>query len=115
MVEFGGWQLPVQYTGVVAEHQAVRGSAGLFDISHMGRLSFGGPKAIDLIQHVWTNDAASMVDGQVRYGLVCNENGGVRDDVLVYRWPYGWSMVVNAANREKIVGVLNEHNKDRGV
>lgn len=115
MVEFGGWQLPVQYTGVVAEHQAVRSAAGLFDISHMGRLSFGGPKAIDLIQHVWTNDAASMADGQVRYGLICNENGGIHDDVLIYRWPYGWSMVVNAANREKIVGVLSEHNRNRGV
>lgn len=115
MVEFGGWQLPVQYTGVVAEHQAVRSAAGLFDISHMGRLSFGGPKAMDLIQRVWTNDAATMADGQVRYGLVCNEKGGVHDDVLVYRWPYGWSMVVNASNREKIVGVLNAENKQFGV
>src|SRR5438874_7546854 len=103
MVEFGGWQLPVQYAGVVAEHQAVRSAAGLFDISHMGRLSFGGTDAQALIQHVWTNDAASMSDGQVRYGLVCNDRGGVRDDVLVYRWPYGWAMVVNAANRLKIV------------
>ena len=78
MVEFGGWELPVQYVGVVAEHQAVRTSAGLFDISHMGRLSFGGPDAMALIQHVYTNDAATMTDGQVRYGLICNENGGVR-------------------------------------
>jgi aminomethyltransferase len=107
MVEFGGWDLPVQYSGVIAEHQAVRGSAGLFDISHMGRLSFAGPAAELLIQHVWTNDAATMKDGQVRYGLICNEHGGIRDDVLVYRWPYGWSMVVNASNRTKIVEHLN--------
>jgi aminomethyltransferase len=103
MVEFAGWQMPVQYTGVVAEHQAVRKAAGLFDISHMGRLSFGGPASLELIQAVYTNDAATMTDWQVRYGLVCNEQGGIRDDVLVYRWPYGWAMVVNASNRRKIV------------
>ncbi len=115
MVEFGGWELPVQYSGLVAEHLAVRRSAGLFDISHMGRLSLGGPDALALIQHVWTNDAAGMVDGQVRYGLICNPAGGVEDDVLVYRWPYGWSMVVNAANREKIVGILREYAAGRNV
>src|SRR3989440_3851339 len=106
MVEFGGWELPVQYAGVIAEHQAVRTGAGLFDVSHMGRLSFGGPGALGLIQAVWTNDAAGMKDFQVRYGLVCNENGGTHDDVLVYRWPYGWAMVVNASNRLKVLGVL---------
>jgi aminomethyltransferase len=113
MVEFGGWQLPVQYTGVVAEHQAVRSSVGLFDISHMGRLSFDGPDSAKLIQHVWTNDVETMGDWQVRYGLMCNEQGGIHDDVLVYRWPYGWSMVVNAANREKIVSVLNDNRTGR--
>lgn len=115
MVEFGGWQLPVQYTGVVAEHHAVRKAAGLFDISHMGRLSFGGPDSQALIQSVWTNDTASMVDGQVRYGLICNESGGIHDDVLVYRWSYGWSMVVNASNREKIVGVLDRAKQGKQV
>src|SRR5438094_3900665 len=74
----------------------------------MGRLSFGGPAALDLIQRVYTNTAATMKDFQVRYGLVCNDQGGIRDDVLVYRWPYGWAMVVNASNREKIIGWLNE-------
>src|SRR5947207_2646992 len=115
MVEFGGWELPVQYAGVLAEHQAVRTGAGLFDISHMGRLSFGGPGAESLIQHVWTNDAATMTDMQVRYGLICNDRGGIRDDVLVYRWPYGWAMVVNASNRTKIVAWLNEHKGSRNV
>jgi aminomethyltransferase len=103
MVEFGGWDMPIQYTGIVEEHTAVRTKAGLFDVSHMGRLSLGGPDALAFIQAVYTADAASMKDFQARYGLVCNEHGGVRDDVLVYRWPYGWSMVVNASNREKIV------------
>ena len=96
MVDFGGWDMPVQYTTIIDEHTAVRTAAGLFDISHMGRLSFAGPDALALIQHVYTNNAATMKDGQVRYGLVCNEQGGIRDDVLVYRWPYGYAMVVNA-------------------
>jgi aminomethyltransferase len=115
MVEFGGWDLPVQYSGVIAEHQAVRSSAGLFDISHMGRLSFAGSDAEALIQKVWTNDAGTMKDGQVRYGLICNEQGGIKDDVLVYRWPYGWAMVVNASNRIKIVEHLNAVEEGRDV
>jgi len=115
IVEFGGWDMPIQYTTIIDEHTAVRSAAGLFDISHMGRLSFAGPDALDLIQYVYTNNAATMKDGQVRYGLVCNPQGGVRDDVLVYRWPYGWAMVVNASNREKIVGWLAEHKGGRNV
>jgi aminomethyltransferase len=109
MVPFGGWDMPVQYTSILEEHKAVRTSAGLFDVSHMGRLSFGGAGAFDLIQKVWTNNAATMKDFQVRYGLICKENGGTLDDVLVYRWPYGWAMVVNASNRDKIVGWLKQH------
>src|SRR5262245_41827120 len=115
MAEFGGWDMPVQYTSIVDEHTAVRSAAGLFDISHMGRLSFGGPDALDLIQHVWTNNAATMKDMQARYGLVCNDQGGIRDDVLVYRWPYGWAMVVNASNRDKIVAWLEQHRAGRDV
>jgi len=109
MVPFGGWDMPVQYTSVIDEHKAVRSGAGMFDVSHMGRLSFGGTGALDLIQKVWTNNAATMKDMQVRYGLICKEDGGTLDDVLVYRWPYGWAMVVNASNREKIVAWLKEH------
>jgi aminomethyltransferase len=109
MVPFGGWDMPVQYTGIIDEHKAVRTGAGLFDVSHMGRLSFAGPGAFDLVQKVWTNNAATMKDFQVRYGLVCNGAGGCLDDILVYRWPYGWAMVVNASNRDKIVGWLNQH------
>ncbi len=115
MVEFGGWDMPVQYSSIVEEHHAVRTTAGLFDISHMGRLSFSGPDALALLQHVYTNNAATMKDGQVRYGLVCNEQGGIRDDVLVYRWAYGWAMVVNASNRGKIVDWLAHHKGARSV
>lgn len=122
MVDFAGWDMPVQYTTIMDEHATVRNAAGLFDISHMGRLSFGGPDALALIQKIYTNNAATLKDGQVRYGLVCNDKGGIRDDVLVYRWPYGYAMVVNASNRVKIVewieqskGALNVQVQDQTV
>jgi aminomethyltransferase len=108
IVDFAGWDMPVQYTTIVEEHNAVRSAAGLFDISHMGRLHFTGPDALALIQRVCTNNAATMKVGQVRYGLVCNDAGGIRDDVLVYRWQDDYTMVVNASNREKILGWLAE-------
>src|SRR5262245_12282206 len=113
VVDFAGWDMPIQYTSIIEEHQAVRTGAGLFDVSHMGRLSFNGPDTLALIQHVFTNNAATMNDLQVRYGLVCNEQGGIRDDVLVYRWPYGYAMVVNASNRAKIVQWLADHKGSR--
>jgi len=103
MVEFGGWEMPVQYTGIVEEHHAVRKAAGLFDISHMGRLRFTGPDACALLDRIVTNDVSKLQVGQVRYALVCNESGGVLDDVLVYRLPDCYWLVVNASNRLKIV------------
>ncbi len=109
MVPFGGWDMPVQYTSIIEEHKAVRGCCGLFDISHMGRLVFEGTGALAAIQRVFTNDAASMKMGQVRYGLVCNEQGGILDDVLVYRLPEFWLLVVNASNRTKIVSWIQKH------
>ena len=115
MVPFAGWDMPVQYTGIVAEHQAVRSSAGLFDISHMGRLSFPGKDVPTFLEEVFTNSIASMKLDQVHYGFVCNIRGAILDDVLVYRWPYGYSMVVNASNREKIVAWLEAHIRDRDV
>jgi aminomethyltransferase len=115
MVDFAGWEMPIQYSSIIDEHQTVRQGAGLFDISHMCRLSFGGPDALALIQQVYTNNAATLRDGQVRYGLVCNEQGGIRDDVLVYRWPYGYAMVVNASNRTKIVDWLAQHRAGKKV
>lgn len=103
MVPFGGWDMPVQYAGIGPEHKAVRSAAGLFDISHMARVGFGGPGALALLERVFTNSVATMKDGQVRYGLVCNEAGGILDDILVYRMPAGFAAVVNASNREKIL------------
>lgn len=115
LVEFGGWDMPIRYGSIADEHHAVRTAVGLFDVSHMARLSFSGKDVLDLLQHVWTNNAATMKDNQVRYGLLCNARGGILDDVLVYRWPYGWSMVVNAANRPKIVAWLDQHKQGRDV
>jgi aminomethyltransferase len=115
MVPFAGYAMPVQYAGVVPEHQAVRNGAGLFDISHMARLSFAGDRATEFLDSVFTNSVAGMKLDQVRYGLLLNEAGGIKDDVLVYRWPYGYSMVVNASNRGKVVAWLTERAKPFGV
>ena len=115
MVPFAGWDMPVQYAGITAEHRGVRTAAGLFDISHMARVSFGGADALKLLEAVFTNSVATMKDGQVRYGLVCDEAGGILDDVLVYRWPYGFAAVVNASNREKILGWLDRHRTGQTV
>src|SRR6476646_3764320 len=106
VVPFAGWDMPVQYAGVIAEHRAVRTGVGVFDVSHMARLSFGGADVPALLESVFTNSVATMKDMQVRYGLICNDAGGILDDVLVYKWPYGYAMVVNAGNREKILSWL---------
>ncbi len=103
MVDFAGWNMPVQYRGIVDEHTTVRNVAGLFDISHMGRLWFDGPDACRFLDHLLTNDVSKLKVGQIRYSLVTNEQGGILDDVLVYRWPDRYALVVNASNREKIV------------
>ena len=109
LVEFAGWQMPVQYTTIIEEHHAVRKAAGLFDIAHMGRLVFTGPDAGALLDRVLTNDVTKLAVGQIRYALVCNEQGGILDDVLVYRFSNHYLLVVNASNREKIVAWIDQH------
>jgi aminomethyltransferase len=110
MVDFAGWSMPVQYTSITAEHRATRSAVGVFDISHMGRLQFLGPRAAEFLDTVTTRRVADLQPAQIRYSLVCNENGGILDDVLVYGGePDGsrpCSMVVNASNRAKIVDWL---------
>lgn len=108
MVDFAGWEMPVQYTSIIEEHHAVRKAAGVFDIAHMGRLSFTGPDACRLLDHLLTNDVTKLNVGQIRYSLVCNEQGGILDDVLVYRFPEHYLLVVNASNREKIVSWIEQ-------
>ena len=103
IVPFAGYLLPVQYgTGVVAEHMAVRTKAGLFDVSHMGEITFKGRTALATLNHLLTNDFTNMKPGRVRYSVMCNENGGCVDDVLVYKFgDEDYLVVVNASNRHK--------------
>jgi aminomethyltransferase len=102
MVPFGGWDMPVQYTGILDEHRAVRESVGLFDVSHMGQIWLRGPEAVAAAERLLTCPVASLRPGRVRYGLLCNERGGVVDDVTVYRVADDeLFLCVNAANIEK--------------
>jgi aminomethyltransferase len=101
LVDFAGWEMPVQYEGIKAEHQAVRRAAGLFDVSHMGEVFFRGPDAEAAVQRLVTRDVSRLGEGQAGYSAVCYEDGGTVDDVLVYRRPDDFLVVVNAANREK--------------
>lgn len=102
MIEFAGWHMPVQYTGIVAEHQAVRSSAGLFDLSHMGELWITGPDALANVQFLTTNDASRLKPGMAQYTFLTNEAGGIVDDLILYcTAPNEYLLVVNAANTEK--------------
>ncbi len=102
MVPFAGYNMPVSYEGVNAEHETVRNGVGVFDVSHMGEFLITGPKSLDLIQKVTSNDASKMVDGQAQYSCLPNEDGGIVDDLIVYRLEAEkWLLVVNASNIEK--------------
>lgn len=104
LVEFAGWSMPVQYTSIVEEHQAVRQRVGLFDISHMGRLTFDGPDTLAWLERSTTNHVAKLVPGQIQYSLMANGGGGLIDDILVYRLEHGYCVVCNASNRGAVVG-----------
>jgi len=103
MVEFGGWEMPIQYQSILAEHQAVRTSVGVFDLSHMGRLYFRGPGAHDMVQWLATNDVTRLEPGRAQYSLCCGEDGGILDDVVVYNLGKEVLVVVNASNRLKLL------------
>lgn len=110
LVAFAGWEMPVQYDGLVQEHHRVRTQAGVFDVSHMGELYFEGPGAGATLDHLATNDVAALQDGQVLYTALCNERGGTRDDALVYRLGAAqYVLVVNASNTVKIHAWAGEH------
>ncbi len=102
MVDFGGWALPVQYSSILEEHKAVRERAGLFDVSHMGELFVSGENAFPYLQRMLTNDITTMTPGRCRYSMVCYEDGGTVDDVLVYKYSdTEYLIVVNASNTDK--------------
>ncbi|MBO0702505.1 MAG: glycine cleavage system aminomethyltransferase GcvT [Candidatus Dormibacteraeota bacterium] len=108
LVDFAGWEMPLQYTSVRAEELAVREDAGLFDVSHMGRFEVHGARAGDFLQGVVTNDLTRLEDGEAQYNLLCDEHGGVLDDLVVYRGD-PWRVVVNAANLESDRTWLRDH------
>ncbi len=102
IVPFAGYEMPVQYpAGITAEHQAVRNAAGLFDVSHMGEFEVRGERALEFVQYVTTNDATKIEVGQAQYSTLCNDEGKLLDDLLVYRFPEHYMLVVNGSNREK--------------
>ncbi len=104
MVDFAGWSMPLHYGSIIEEHRQVRRSGGFFDVSHMGRLRFTGRDACRFLDRACTRQVLGMEDGQVRYGLVCNDRGGCRDDVLIYRESdHDYRMVCNASNRLKLL------------
>ena len=113
LVDFAGWEMPIQYSGVVDEYHTVRSKAGLFDVSHMGRLVVTGTGAESFLQHMTTNDLTALQPMQAQYSMVCNEQGGIKDDIFVYRLARvgEFLLCVNASNRDKIVSWLTEHSR----
>ena len=110
MVPFAGWEMPVQYEGVIAEHRFVRGDCGAFDVSHMGELEVEGPRAHELLQGLLSNDLDRLEPGQAQYTLLTNERGGILDDLIAYRLgEFHYLLIVNAANREGDFRRLKDH------
>jgi aminomethyltransferase len=115
LVDFAGYEMPVQYSGIQAEHSAVRNHAGLFDVSHMGEAIFRGPDAESAVQRLVTRDVGRLDVGQAGYSAVCYEDGGTVDDVIVYRREGDFLVVVNASNREKDLEHFRENTEDLDV
>jgi len=116
LIDFGGWELPVQYSGIIEEHNAVRQRAGLFDVSHMGEINITGPDSFKFVQYLVTNDISKMETNQVLYSPMCYENGGVVDDLLIYKKSDNhYFLVVNTSNTDKDFAWLSEIAKDFDV
>ena len=115
LVDFAGWHMPVLYTSLVEEHTAVRQRVGLFDVAHMGRLRFNGPEALPFLEQVLTTDCGKLAVGDVKYSLVCQDDGGILDDVLLYRREKTWQLVVNASNREKLLAWFGQQQAGRDI
>ena len=109
MVNFAGWHMPVQYSGLIAEHYSVRSRAGIFDVSHMGEFLVSGPQATDFLEYVLTNSVATLRCGRSQYTLICNDSGGVIDDAMLYRLnDHEFLLVVNASNVSAVSAWLLE-------
>ena len=110
MSPFAGYDMPIQYSGIIDEHNAVRQAAGVFDVSHMGEVFVSGPDAESFVNHIFTNDVRPMAPGQILYGMMLYSDGGTVDDLLVYREhePQHYLLVVNAANIDKDYAWMKE-------
>ncbi|MDR3626059.1 MAG: glycine cleavage system aminomethyltransferase GcvT, partial [Ignavibacteriaceae bacterium] len=112
IVEFAGYQMPIQYTSILNEHRAVRNSVGVFDVSHMGEVFISGNKALDFIQYITVNDASKLFPGRVQYSAMCYPEGGIVDDLLIYKLYNGqYMLVINASNIDKDVDWMLQNNK----
>jgi aminomethyltransferase len=112
LVPFAGWEMPVQYEGVIPEHKAVRTDAGVFDVSHMGEIEVEGPTARDVLQATLSNDVDKLGPGDAQYTLLTTESGGIIDDLIVYRLgEHRYLLVVNASNRDAVYGWLKDHER----
>lgn len=113
MAPFAGFDMPVQYSGIIDEHLAVRQNAGLFDVSHMGEVMIRGAKALDFVQHLVTNDISSLYDGKALYTVMCRPDGGIIDDLLVYRFSADeYMLVINAGNTDEDLAWMREQAMD---
>lgn len=112
LVDFAGYEMPVQYSSIIAEHKVIRESVGVFDVSHMGEVFVRGEQALDFVQSITVNDASKLFDGRVQYSAMCYPDGGIVDDLLVYKvTDKEFMLVVNASNLEKDFAWMNENNK----
>ena len=112
MIDFGGWDMPVEYAGIVTEHNAVRTGVGIFDVSHMGEIEINGPQAVDLIDSLCSNRAASLRDGQAQYTGLLNAQGGFVDDLLVHRInAERYFLCVNASNQDSDYAWIRDNNR----
>jgi len=109
LVEFAGFEMPVQYEGIIAEHKAVRESAGIFDVSHMGEVEVRGKDAFDFVQRITTNDVSKLEKGDVQYSAMCLKDGGIVDDLLVYNFGGHYMLVINASNIDKDIKWMEEN------
>ena len=111
MAPFAGFEMPISYQGIIAEHEAVRQNCGLFDIGHMGVIDIAGKEAVNFINYVATNDASLLKPSECQYAILCNENGGAIDDILVYKIEDNYRIIANASNTEKVLKHLHEESK----
>ncbi|MFZ2683161.1 MAG: glycine cleavage system aminomethyltransferase GcvT, partial [Trichococcus flocculiformis] len=112
LIDFGGWEMPIQFSGILSEHEAVRERAGLFDCSHMGEIEISGDKAEDYLNGLLTNDTSVMTIGQAQYNIMCYPDGGAVDDVILFKMnEERYLLVCNASNTDKVFAWMQENNK----